>query len=121
MSNLVILIGVVIGFMGILFLVDPNRMKRCIAFCSQGKRLYGIGVLRLCVGVILLLSASQCKFSLFVALVGILAIVNSILIFSMKLEKAKSILNWWSQRTLLVLRILSIIMIAIGVLLIYST
>jgi len=120
MSNLVILIGVVIGFMGILSLVNPNRMKRCIAFCSQGKRLYGIGVLRICVGIILLLAASQYKFSLFVALVGILAIVSSVLIFSMKLEKTKSILDWWSKRPPLVLRILSIIAIAIGVLLIYS-
>jgi len=120
MQNLVILIGVVVGFIGIVFLVDPNRMKRCIAYCSQGKRMYGIGVLRLCVGILLLLAASQCKFPLFVALMGILAIIGSMLIFSMRLEKTKSILNWWGQRPLLVLRILSIIVVAIGILVIRS-
>ena len=120
MQNLVIFIGVVIGFMGIVFLVDPNRKKRFIASCSQGKRMYGIGVLRLFVGILLLLAASQCEFPLFVALIGVLAIIGSILVFSMKLEKTRSILNWWGQRPLLILRVLSIIVMIIGILLIRS-
>ncbi len=120
MTILIILIGAIMVFAGGLFLFNPNRMRQFLAYCSQGKRIYFIGVLRLTIGIILLLAASQCRFSLFVAILGILAIISAVIVFSMKLDTAKDFLKWWSVRSNLVLRVLSLIAIAIGVLLIRS-
>ncbi|KPK38997.1 MAG: hypothetical protein AMJ78_09145 [Omnitrophica WOR_2 bacterium SM23_29] len=120
MLILVKLIGIVIVAMGIIFLLNPEAMKRVINYWGQGKRLYLVGILRLLIGVVLLLSASQCRLVGAIVTLGILVLLGGIIIFALGLEKVKSILDWWDKKPLSVLRLLALIALAIGALLLYS-
>ena len=120
MLILVRLIGIVIIGAGIVFLLNPKMYKQYIAFWEKGKRLYSGGILSILVGVILLLAASQCRLVGVIVTLGIITLAKGIFIFVLGTERMKSMLKWWQERTLLVLRFLAPIAIAIGALLVYS-
>lgn len=113
-------IGIPIVAMGVIILLNPIIMKQLIAFWKQGKRLYIVGILRVLIGAILLLAASQAKIAGVVATLGVLVLISGILIFVLKLEKVKTILEYWDKRSLLILRLMGLLVLAIGALLIYS-
>lgn len=120
MLVLVKFIGIFIVSMGITILLSPSTMKKIIIFWKQGKRLYAAGILRLLIGIILLLAASQCRLVGVVVWLGILTLIGGIIIFALGLQKIKSFLDWWSKKPPLLLRLWGVIALAIGALLIYS-
>lgn len=120
MLILVRIISILIIFIGIIFLLNPKLLKRVISFYAQGKKLYIIAILRFVIGIILLLTASQCKLVGVVITLGILFLIGGVIIFAFRLEKLKSILNWWKERPTMVLHLKSLIPLGIGALLLYS-
>lgn len=120
MLILVKLIGLLIVAMGIIFLLSPKVLKQYIAFWKQGKKIYALGVLRLLIGVVFLLTASQCRLVGVILTLGILILLKGIAIFVLGLEKIKSMLDWWGRKSPLVFRLLSLVALAIGALILYS-
>lgn len=120
MVILVRIIGIIIGCLGIVFLISPQTIKGMISFWSQGKRLYLGGALRILFGLIFLLAVPQCRLAWVIFVIGILALIKALLIFILGLEKMKSLLNWWNNRPPVVLRLMGFIVLAFGVLLLYS-
>lgn len=114
------LIGICVIALGIIFLLNPNMMKEYMAFWTKGKRIYIGASLSIMIGILLLLSASQCRFFWVIAIAGILALIKGIALFVLGPEKLKTKINWWTKRSAIVLRILAFIVLVIGVLLIYS-
>jgi len=120
MLILIKLIGIVIIGFGIIFLVSPNTMRQYMLFCEKGKRVYIAGVLRILFGVIFLLAASQSRLAGVIVTLGILFIIAGVTIFILRLDKIKTMLKWYYGRSLLVLRLITLIPIAIGALILYS-
>jgi len=108
--------------MSIILIIKPKVIKQLFAFFMKGKRIYLAAVLRLLIGVILLIAASpQCKSTWVIITLGIFFLIAGVMIFALGLEKTKSILNWWNNKPLIVLRLVSLIPIAIGILLLYAS
>jgi len=120
MPVLVKLIGLIIVVMGAVILLNPVAMRWLIDFWKEGKRIYLVGLLRLLIGIILLLAASQCKLPGVVTTLGILILLGGLLIFLLGLEKVRSMLDWWSKKPPAALRLMGSIALAIGLLLFYS-
>ena len=114
------LLGIAILLLGISVLVNPDIMKSMIIFWSQGKRIYGAGVLRIIFGVIFLLIASQSKATIIVTIMGLLFLIGGILIFALREKKTKAILDKWKDCPPLTCRLLSLIAIVIGILIVTS-
>jgi len=87
---------------------------------GDGKRFYIAGVLRILFGTVLLTAASQAKFSPVVIAIGILFILGGLLIFVPPYERPRSAIQWFKERTDLVLRLFALPLLAIGVFLLYS-
>ncbi|GAI19889.1 unnamed protein product, partial [marine sediment metagenome] len=51
---------------------------------------------------------------------GILFIISGLLIFILGLEKLKSIIDWYQKQSVLLLRVVAVIALAIGGVIIYS-
>ncbi|MBT9144988.1 hypothetical protein B9J77_02150 [candidate division NPL-UPA2 bacterium Unc8] len=111
--------GIVAIAMGIIFLLNPMVLKQIMTFTGQGKRFYAIGALRLLIGGMLLYAASQSRLPVAIIILGILALASGIAIFTFR-EKIESMLNWFNKKSLLSLRFLGFIPLAIGALLLYS-
>lgn len=114
------LIGIFITCMGVIVVAKPQIMRKMVAFWRQDKRIYLGGLLRMLFGAIFLLSASQARLPVVMAILGIFLLVAGMLIFILKLEKIKAMLERWSKRPSYVLRLMGTIVLIIGLLIIYS-
>lgn len=114
MDKAILVIGIIIILEGILLAARPQWAKKAIRFFCKGRMIYLAGVLRLIIGVLFLVSATDCKHYWVVIVFGILLLVSGVAVFVTKLDKLKDYLNWWDRRSLLILRLLCIIAFAIG-------
>jgi len=119
MVILVKFLGIIIVVFGVIYLLNPKMMKPYMAFWKKGKRLYMGAALSLLIGIVLLLAASQCAVSWFVALFGILGLIKGIVLFVLRQEKAISMINWWAERPIAFLRAHALFALVVGALLIY--
>ena len=112
-------VGIIFVFAGAANLLKPEIMKSVMEFFKQGKRLYFAGVIRLVLAIIFLIGARDCNIPWVMIVLGILIMVSGLLIFVIRLEKLKSIIEWWQKRPALLLRSLALAVLAVGAIVIY--
>jgi uncharacterized protein YjeT (DUF2065 family) len=95
-------------------------MKWLMEFFKKGKRIYFAGLIRFALAVVFLVAARECKHSWVIFAFGILFIISGLLIFILGLEKLKSIIDWYQKQSVLLLRVVAVIALAIGAVIIYS-
>ena len=120
MVVLVRLFGIVMAIFGVIFLVSPGHYKEYITFWTKKGRIRIGAILSILISIIMLLAASQCRWSGFVALIGIMALIKGIVLFVMGPKKLVSKMEWWMARPPATLRLLAVVALLIGILLIYA-
>jgi uncharacterized protein YjeT (DUF2065 family) len=113
-------LGIVIVAVGVVYLLRPDVMKWLMGFFKQGKRIYFAGLIRLALAVIFLLGARECKYFWVIFAFGILFLIGGVLIFILGPQKLRRILDWYQKQSVLLLRVLAVIALAIGAVIIYS-
>ncbi len=113
------LIGLLSVIAGIIFIIDTDRMKKVAAFFLEGNRFYFAGVIRILVGILFLMAASQCKFPWVIIILGAVILIAGISIFSMGIEKVKDIVTWIYTKPNLFLRVLCLLSIILGGIILY--
>ena len=113
-------LGILFVLIGIVYLLRPDVMKWLIEFLKQGKRIYLAGLIRLALAVTFLLGARECKHFWVIFAFGILFLIGGVLIFILGPEKIRRILDWYQKQSVLLLRVLAVIALAIGAIIIYS-
>ena len=121
MIILVRLLGISIVGLGIIFMIDPKTMKAYISFWEPLKRIRSGAILSLVIGVIFLLSASQGRLAAVINIFGILAIIKGAFLLAAGQQKVKSLLGFWKEKSDKFVRFYSLVVLAFGMLLIYST
>ncbi len=115
MDKIIMAIGILIVLEGVLLLIKPDWMQKAIRFFTKGKMLYLAALLRLVLGVLFLVSARECDKQPWIIFgFGILLLLAGAVMFVIRLDKLKAYLNWWLQRSLITIRLLSIIAFVIG-------
>ena len=114
------LIGLFIMALGITVLVKPKQMRKLFVFFKQGKRIYIAGVIRIIIGIILLLAATQCKMGGFITVIGIVTLVAGILIFALGKDKCITFIEKVEGFSTNVLRLLSLVPVIFGVLILIA-
>ncbi|MDP8261771.1 MAG: hypothetical protein P9M13_00530 [Candidatus Ancaeobacter aquaticus] len=120
MLLLIKIISIVIICFGITFVISPKMLKKFVLNMKEGNKLYTIGVIRIFVGTILLLSASNCKWEGVIIVIGILLLIGGISIFAMGLERCRNVLDWYQERSEPFLRLVACLPILVGILILYS-
>ena len=120
MDIVVKIVGIVVVFIGIVYLLKPGVLKSFIGFFKKGKRIYFVALIRFVLAVIFLLAANQCKTPWVIIVFGIIFMISGLLIFILRAERLKSILDWWQRQSSLLLRLMGLIALAVGAAIIYS-
>ena len=120
MDTVVKIVGIVFVFIGILYLLKPGVLKSFVEFFKKGRRIYFVGLIRFVLAVIFLLAANQCKRVWVIIVFGILFMISGLLVFMLGTKRLKSILDWWQKQSLLLLRLVAVIILAMGAVIIYS-
>ncbi len=114
MPVLIRIIGIAAIAAGIVFLFRPEAMKSLTRFLRRGKRIYGMGVLRLLIGSVFLLGASRCRLPGAVIALGVLSLAGGIVIFFLGSNRLNSLLEWEQNRSTAVLRLFALAAITVG-------
>jgi len=120
MDKVIIAIGVVFIAIAILFLLKPIVCNRLMEFFKKGKRIYFTGLVRLVLAVIFLISARECDITWVIAIFGILFLISGLLIFMLGPERIRRMVDWWQKQSALLLRVMAIIVLALGAVIIYA-
>ena len=120
MDKVIIALGIVFIAISIVLLLKPGIVKSLMEFFKKGKRIYLAGIARLVLAVIFLLAARDCDITWLIAAFGILFLISGISIFMLGPEKCKSIIDWFQKQSLLFIRIIAIIPLALGAVIIYA-
>ncbi|MCH7556457.1 MAG: DUF2065 family protein [Planctomycetes bacterium] len=113
-------LGIVFAVVGIVYLLKPNVMKWLMEFFKQGKRIYFSGVIRFVLAIVFFVGARECKHPWVIFAFGILFIIGGFLIFILKSEKIRRMLDWYQKQPVLLLRVIAVITLAVGTIIIYS-
>lgn len=113
-------IGVLVSIVGTFFLVNPAFLEKYMSFWTANKRYYGIGFLRVAVGIVLILAARQAVQPAVAAVLGSLMLLSGILVFAVGEEKIKTLLTWYSGLSDLAIRILGLVVVVFGLLIVLS-
>ena len=120
MDIVIKIIGIIIAFVAILYLLKPDVMEWLMQFFKQGKRIYFAGLIRFALAIVFLLAATKCNKPKVIGAFGILFIISGLLVFIIPLEKIKAYIGWWQKQSSLLLRVIALIALAIGAVIIYS-
>jgi hypothetical protein len=120
MIILVKAIGIFMTSVGVIVLFAPDFMRGMVSYWRQGNRIYAGGLLRALFGAIFLLSVPQAKSARVIYILGILMLLHSLFIFVQGVQKTKAMLEQWGKRPNSLLRLIAILILAIGALIISS-
>ena len=120
MEIIVKIIGILIVFIGIVYLLKPGVLKKLMEFIKKGKRIYFAAVLRFALAIVFLLGASECYKKWIIATFGVLFLISGLLIFILGPEKIRQIFDWYQKQPALLFRIIAAIVLACGAIIIYS-
>jgi hypothetical protein len=120
MDIVIKIIGIVFVIMAIVCLLKPDVMKKIMEFFKGGKRIYFAGLVRLALAVVFLLSARECRRFWVIFVFGILFLLSGLLVFMIGAEKLRPVLGWFQSKSALFLRVMAVVILAVGALIIYS-
>lgn len=113
-------LGIVVVLIGIVYLLKPTFLRPIIEFFAKGRRMYLVGLVRLTVAVVFLISARECKHFWMIFAFGILFLISGLLIFILGADKVKSVIEWYQKQSIWVFRIFGLIALAFGSVIIFS-
>ena len=116
----VFVFGILMVLDGVLLLVKPQLYNKTAAFLAKGRLMYAAALFKLAVGVFLLVAATSCDRKLIMIILGLIAGGSGVTMLGMGKEKFKKMLEWWSLRPKIVIRIIAILAMAVGGLIMYA-
>jgi uncharacterized protein YjeT (DUF2065 family) len=101
-------------------LLRPELLEKIAEFLSWGRRAYIAAGARVILGIVFLLAASQCRIVWVIIALGLLFLLSGIVMLTIRPDKLKAMINWWRQKSGGFLRIVAIIVAAVGIVILYS-
>jgi uncharacterized protein YjeT (DUF2065 family) len=120
MSTAIQIIGIVIVAIGIVYILKPSVMNRLFEFFKKGNRLYVAAPIRLCLAVVFLLGARECKQPWVIFAFGILLLISGILVLVLGPRKLVPVIEWFRKQSEILQRVVALIVLAVGVVIIIS-
>ncbi len=114
------LIGAIVMVMGIIMVLNEKTFIVMLNFWKKGKNVHIAGAIRFALGIFFVFIAPACRFSVSIFILGILMIIGGAAIFVLKPNRVQAIFDWLEKRPPVVIRLISLLVIAIGELIIYS-
>lgn len=106
--------------LGVIGLLTPQRLLAMAQFTTEPPGIYVVAGVRLAVGIILLLVASQSRLPNILRVLGILVFLGGVGTLLLGSERAHAIFVWVSNQSLITLRLFGVFALAIGGLIAYA-
>jgi hypothetical protein len=120
MTVLMLLAGIFILGTCLAFFVSPSLVDELSLWLGKQRNLHYVVVLRLLLGVLFLIGASQTDYPQAIRALGVLFIAAAVLLFALPAEKIKSITEYYLNRPVWVVRSWIAVPMMLGLFIIYS-
>lgn len=122
MKIIVALVGGLICLAGLIILLSPEKFRNVMkSFEGQARFLFAV-VIRIVIGAILLLEASNLKFTLAMQIIGGISILAAVILLLMGQDRMDRMIDWFmSKMTDNIMRAWSVLALAFGAFFIYVT
>ena len=118
MAYFVCVVGALTAAWAITVLFKPNWMKKTVGFFNKGRMVYLVIGLKNTIGIIFLIFARECRWTVFIIVIGVPMISGTTLFCMLPLDKIKAYLNWWLARPVWMYRLWGVVATLFGGLLI---
>lgn len=106
--------------MGVIGLLAPNRLLEMARFTTTPNGIYVVAGVRLAIGAILWLVASQSRFPRILRVLGILALIGGIGTLVLGSQRAREIADWATANGTVIIRSFGVFALAIGSFIAYA-
>ena len=120
MAVMVSILGVVMVAIGVLGVVQPQRLVDFVTYFRRPTRFRIAILVRLVLGIVLLIAAPSCRWPVVVQVVGVIAIVAAVVILACGQKRLDTFIAWWVTRPPAVMRVSALFALAFGALLFYA-
>ncbi len=114
------IMGSLVIIEGIVLLIKPAVYPKLVSFFTKGKIMYVALLINAAIGVVFLISALSCKIPWIIITFGLLTLLGSLWMFTLKQEKLKRFLSWLVQRSSAFFRVIGLACLILGGILIYA-
>jgi uncharacterized protein YjeT (DUF2065 family) len=120
MAVIVLIVGLIVLGMGILVLISPASLKRMLHIFVAKQWWYFVTGIRILVGILFILVASETRSPLFVRTVGVLFILAGLVVPLMGAARIQRLVSWWLERSDATLRLWALFSIVFGAAILWS-
>jgi len=108
-------IGALIVAIGLLLLINPDKLKTVLYKMIDKDKLYVAAVLRVAFGVVFIMVAQETRLPNVTTGLGVFFILAGVIIPIMGKTRIAALATWWIARGNAIIRLWSVIAIALGV------
>ena len=113
-------LGILFTLMGIAYLLKPGIIKKLMRFFKKGKRIYFAGLVRFVLAIVFFVAARECRHFWIIFASGVIFLIGGLLIFTIGPDKIRRIFDWYEQQSALVFRVIAVVVLAFGIIIIFS-
>lgn len=114
-------VGAVFSVLGFAGLAAPNWMSKSLdRFKSSPRKIYGWAGVRVLMGLILMIGASDTAFPTLIRFVGAVVVFKAALVPFLGLDQVRSIIDWFQDRPPLLIRFLFLLVVSFGAFLVWA-
>jgi uncharacterized membrane protein HdeD (DUF308 family) len=114
LSAVVVIVGLLILGIGIVILISPAKLKRTLHIFLQRQWWHFVTVIRILIGILFVMAASETRAPSFVRVIGIMFILAGVAIPLVGFARIERLANWWLQRSDGILRLWALVASAFG-------
>ena len=120
MAKAVLVVGAVIVLGGAFGVVAPLLFRGWAGACRSRPMLYVAALVRLSLGVLLLLAAPACRFTVLIQVLGVVAIFAVVVMFMLGQQRIDAMFDWWGRQSATIVRAWATVAVILGAVLIFA-
>ncbi len=120
MTVLVVLVGLLVSALGACGLVSPQRLLHLVTRAQSRLGLYFIAGFRLLTGAALLLAAPTSRAPLYLQILGVVSLLSGAVTPFFGVARFEAILDWWRRQASWLVRVWSVVALALGLSLVWA-
>ena len=120
MTILALVLSLFVAALGLLGLISPPRLLDIVRHFQSQAGLYAAAALRMVLGVALFSSAPTSRAPRTIRILGVIILVAGMVTPLFGMERLRGLIDWWSARGLVFMRVWAIFALVFGIFLAYA-
>jgi hypothetical protein len=120
LKTAVVIVGLIIALLGLVGMLRPVVLRKLVGGFRATPMLYLAAIIRVALGVLLLLTAPACRYTVAIYVLGVITLFSGLLLPVIGKTRFEALIGWWIARSDRTIRALTSVAIAYGAFLVLA-